>query len=214
MLSAPLSLAARLTGDVIALPFAAVAAVRRDKPIHEDGAVVDARVERTGAPSRWGSSWLDEPGIDTGLVRFSRTLGTPQGWPDVFGLALRFTDGDGEHDLVLATTGMAPLARHLFRPHRTVRSDYGSLLPYVTTTGPVLLAARPVEDNAFSLSVASPLGDWEQFATLRISAETTQSADGQVDFDPVRHPLPGLAFPAVVQGLRGPSYAAARAGRR
>jgi hypothetical protein len=209
-----LTLASRLAGDALALPFAVVAAVRRDKPIHEDGAVVAARVERSGAPSRWGSPWLDEPGVDSGLVRFSRTLGTPQGWPDVFGLALRFTDAAGTHDLVLATTGMAPLARHLFRPHRTVRSDYGSLLPYVTATGPVLLAARPLEDNAFSLEVASPLGAWERFATLHVSAETTQSVDGQVAFDPVLHPLPGLAFPAVVQGLRGPSYAAARAGRR
>jgi hypothetical protein len=57
---------------------------------------------------RWGVPWLDDPGTDVGIVRFSRAAGLPAPVPDVLGLALRLGAAGRQHDLLLATTGMRP----------------------------------------------------------------------------------------------------------
>lgn len=90
--------------------FGALASVRRTKPLHPAGSVHPAQLVRTDAGPGWGVAWLDEPGTDAGCVRLSRSLGLPQGWPDLLGLAFRFRDSDGNHDLLLASTVTAPVA--------------------------------------------------------------------------------------------------------
>jgi hypothetical protein len=77
-------------------------------------------------------------------VRESRSVGLPEGLPDIHGLAVRVTNPDGTPgDLLLATTGWGRLTRFVLTVSRTT---YGrpmtTLLPYRTDAGPVLLGAR------------------------------------------------------------------------
>lgn len=209
-----LALPRRALTDSTAAAFRAVAAARHDKPIHADGATTTARLVRTGAPEPFGVPWLDEPGEDPAVVRFSRTFSVPVGGWDVDGLALRFTDGTGDHDLVLATTGSAPLLRHVFVPHRGLRALYGSLLPYSTPTGPAMIAIRPTPDpQELELLVARPLGPWSSFGRLLVDDVPPLSPHSALAFDPVRHPLPGMRWAPAVADLRERAYAAARLGR-
>lgn len=199
-------------GEALGAVFGAAAAVRRKKPLHPRGVVVRARIERAGASEPWGVPWLDEPGADEALVRLSRAAGLPSGWPDVLGLAVSFRDGAGRHDLLLATTGMARGARHLLLPRvRAESAAYGSLFTYETPRGQAVLAAAPGhEPRTFTLSVATVLGSWQPFATLRLRDDPVTGEDELVDLDPVRHPLPGLELAPLLAALRAPSYAAAR----
>lgn len=197
---------------------ALVARWRRGKPLHPHGVVLDATVHRRGSRRAWGAPWLDEPGTDPALVRFSRAVGLPRPLPDVLGLALRFATDGGTHDLLLATTGLGRATRFVLVPRRRPdRAPYTSLVPYRSARCLVLLAAvpgaaRPGGDRTFALHAAAPARPWEPFADLVVHGWPGEH-DDPVAFDPVRHPLPGLAVPAAVAGLRGPAYAAARRGR-
>jgi hypothetical protein len=156
--------------------------------------------------------WLDDAGADEGLVRMSRAMGLPDPWPDVLGLALHFDDATGKHDLLLATTGLAPVARQLLVPRvRPLAASYSSLFPYVTPRGRALIAASPSgQVGTFTLLVAGLVGDWQPFGTLRLSADPAMSEDESVDFDPVCNPLPGMRLAPALAALREPAYAAAR----
>lgn len=192
--------------------FGAAAVVRRTKPLHPRGAVVRARIERTGAAAAWGVPWLDQPGVDEGLVRMSRAIGLPESWPDVLGLAARFDDATGRHDMLLATTGMAPAARHLLVPRtRPMSASYSSLFPYVTPRGNALIAAEPTSQaGTFRLLVASLFDHWHPFGTLQLCGDPASSEDRLVHFDPVGNSLPGLPLAPALAALREPAYAAAR----
>jgi len=96
------------------------------------------------AVSGWGVPWLDEPGRHDGVVRLSRSVGLPAGWPDVLGLAVRFRT-DRDHDLLFATTGSAPEARTLMTPQRDPRTSFfGSLLALRDPCGGSPAAVRRV----------------------------------------------------------------------
>jgi len=224
----PAARLARAAGAGLAVPLGLLARLRRGKPIHPRGAVHDVAVHRRGARDAgrpWGAPWLDEPGSHTGLVRFSRAVGLPRPLPDVLGLAVRFATDDGTHDLLLASTGLGRASRYLLLPRRRPdRTAYTSVMPYRTPRGPVLLAAVPALGAPaspgtrvlrFTLAAATPLGAWEPLGALEVTGwgECSPAEDAPVAFDPVPHPLPGLAVPAVVAGVRAPGYAAARRGR-
>lgn len=217
----------RAIGAGLAPGFALAARVRRGKPLHPRGVVLDARVHRHGARQRWGSPFLDEPGTDPAIVRFSASVGLPAPLPDVLGLALRFADDAGTHDLLLATTGLGRIGRYLLIPRRDAAgSAYSCLMPYRAPDGTlVLIAAVPAGgrrqrpgDPRFTLLAATPRGPWHPFADLEVAGwpgteDGGDAGDADVAFDPVRHPLPGLAVPPALAALREPSYAAARRGR-
>lgn len=150
------------------------------------------------------------------MVRVSRAVGLPPPLPDVLGLALTFRGAAGDrHDLLLATTGLRPGARFLLLPRRNPFAvAYGSLLPYRAPRGLVLFAAVPLAEagaaDKFRLLAAAPTGPWREFATLELTAPTGAAPDQPIRFDPVRHVLPGLAWPPALARLREPAYAAAR----
>ena len=206
-----MSRVASVAGSAIGTVFGAVAALRGTKPLHPRGSVHPAELVRTGARTPWGVPWLDEPGVDRGIVRLSRSIGLPQGWPDVLGLAFRFTDRTGDHDLLMASTRTAPVLRHavLLRvdPFATA---YSSSFTYRTPRGPVVLAVEPRGQRSFALHVAHPWGDWQELGLLRVAEDL---GDPPVDLDAVRNSLPGLAMSPVLAALREPSYAQARAHR-
>lgn len=83
-------------GAAPAAVFDVMTRLRHGKPIHPRGIVAQAVVKRTGSTcGRWGIPWLDEPGTDVGIVRFSRAAGLPAPVPDVLGLA--FTAQGARH---------------------------------------------------------------------------------------------------------------------
>ena len=117
-----------------------------------------------------GVTWLDEPDSDLVLVRRSRAAGLPSGWPDVHGLALRvaLTRG-GVGDLLLASTGWGPRGRFLLHAGRHPETlFFGSLLPYRSAIGPVVLGALPRADDSWVLLWARARGPWQPFAQLEL----------------------------------------------
>lgn len=203
---------ASAVGSVLGDVFGTVAKIRHGKPLHPRGIVYDAVLRRTGSPEPWDAEWLDTPGEDHGLVRLSRSVGLPRPLPDVLGLALTFSGPNGErHDLLLATTGLQPGARFALLPRRDpFAAPYGSLFPYRTPRGLVLLAAVPTSRTEFRLLAAAPAGRWRQFATLELTGRTGPEPDQPIRFDPVLHLLPGLTWPSALARMREPAYAAAR----
>lgn len=206
---------AGVAGGALGLVFGGVAALRRGKPLHPKGQVVRATLTRTGAARRRHVPWLDEPGTDEAVVRFSRAVGLPDGWPDVLGLAVRFAGDGQDHDLLLATTGTSRLGRFVLVPrHDPAAATYTSLLPYSTPGGPVLLAAVPAgtagDAPRFALEVADPEGPWERFGVLTLAQDPATAEDAALDLDPVLHPLPGLPPSRLHAAVRSPAYRAAR----
>jgi hypothetical protein len=215
-------------GSVLDKVFEAAAVVRRKKPLHPRGVLLDATVHRRGAPVRWDAAWLDEPGEDRGIARLSRAVGLPGQVPDIMGLALALHGPAAtRYDLLLASTGRGRLMRFVLTLRRDLtRAFYSSLFPYASASGPVLLAAVPAQAASrevpeiprhpssvpleFRLLAAPPRGHWQDYGLLRLTARDEADPDPPVSFDPVLNPLPGLRYYAPLTQLREPAYAGAR----
>ena len=204
--------AASAGGAALAAATRAIAAVRpAAKPLHPQGVVRTGRLVRHGSVVGSGVAWLDEAGEDDVVVRLSRAVGLPRALPDIHGLAIRVLTPAHAGDLLLATTGWGRLGRFVLVPSRDAGSrPMTSLLPYRTAVGAVVLGARGTGVGTYELSWAPYAGDWQTFATLQLGAEHDQV----VEFDPVRHQVPGLEQYSVVTRLREPAYLGARRSRR
>ncbi len=192
-LSALQSTTIRAGASLLALPvgaaFYAAGRLRRGrrKPLHPDGAVLPGTLHRDGAPSTWGTPWLDATGDHEATVRLSRSAGLPSPLPDILGLAIRVRVDGRDADLLLSTTGRGRAGRFLLQPRADPgRGFYTTLLPYRSGRGPVLIAAegeppRPLPTDPagvadhltaqpmrFTLSCAAPGGPWERFGTLDV----------------------------------------------
>ena len=223
--------------------FGALARLRHRKPLHPRGLVVPVRLVRHGVAGDGGplgAAFLDEPGSDAGIARISRSAGLPDGWPDVWGLALRLDPpqaASGVADLLLAGSFAGPAARHALALRRGLRAPLTCVLPYRTATGRSVLIGAPERSEqlpsrrdelaahlaahtaTFTLAVAEPRGEWRPFGTLTVGGAVLGSGDGHdepedVSFEPVLNPLPGLALPEPLATVRSRAYAGARAGRR
>jgi hypothetical protein len=199
-------------GSVLAGASRALTWSRRSrKPLHPEGDVVTGRLVRTGGEEPSGVDWLDSAGEDEVLVRFSRAIGLPRALPDIHGIAVRIPVDDRFGDLLLASTGLGRLTRFVLTAGYDVgRRPLTTLLPYRGPSGPVLIAARAADDSGlrFELLWSRGLGAWVSFADLAVSDDA--GPDPAISFDPVRNPLPGLAFYPWVRRLREPAYRAAR----
>jgi hypothetical protein len=201
--------------DVAAAGFGLVARLRHGKALHPVGTVLGGILVRRGLTPGVGVEWLDRPGEDEVVLRFSRATAVPAPLPDVLGLAIR-TPGPGGHpqDLLLSTTGRRPLLRHVLLPHRGAQgAGYTCVVPFRTPTGPLMVGAFPVAGGAFSLQVARLSGPWREFALLLPDDESDAASDEDVDFDPVRHPVAGLRMPLPLAVVRRAVYAGSRCGR-
>jgi len=198
-------------GATLAAATGLAATVRRArKPLHPRGAVVTGAVRRTGSDVPTGVPWLDDPGEDEVLVRVSRAVGLPAGFPDIHGLALRLPLPDGAvADLLFATTGLGRVSRFVLTASRTPHGrPLTTLLPHRAPRGPVVLAARPVTAERYELLWSTPGGSWRSFGALTVSPE--QGLDPDLSFDPLLNTLPGLDNFEWVRRLREPAYATAR----
>ena len=150
------------------------------------------------------------------VVRLSRAIGFPWSLPDTLGLALRVPRDDGGHgDLLLATVGTGALGRFVVRPTRHPGSPYGSLMPYRSPSGPLLLAAFPLADDGtrFELACSALRGVWLPFGVLEVQSDWDEAPDVPLSFDPVLNQLPGLPSYGWAAQLRRFSYAASRRAR-
>lgn len=209
--------AAALGGAALGAVFGAVGRIRpTDKPLHPRGFQVTGTLHRHGSAHRWGVPWLDEPGSDPVLVRFSRAVGLPAPLPDILGLTVRVHGAGGDGDLLLATTGRGRYSRMALVPQRDLAAGYGSLMAYRTPSGPAWLLAE-CEDDApvpqrIRLSAGDAAGTWWEFATIEL-ASSAAALDPTISFDPVLNPLPGLELYPWERRLREGAYAAARSSR-
>lgn len=211
--------AAEVGGAALAAVFGTVAKVRpAPKPLHPAGAQVTGTLRRTGCTRTWRVPWLDEPGEERVLVRFSRATGLPDPLPDILGLTIRVERPGGPADLLLATTGSGILTKFTLLPRRDPAADYGSLMAYRTPTGPAWVFARCDDrvDGSFprriTLSVDDARGASWVFAEITLDG-VPDPADPLISFDPITNPLPGLALYPWEQRLREGAYAAARSVR-
>ena len=202
-----------IPGAALATVAAAVAALRRTKPLHPVGRVGHGSLvlEPTAAS---GVEVLDEAAVHAVLVRWSRAIGLDADKPDIEGMAVRFTIEGAEADLLFATTGGSKVGRHLL----VVRSPgesaiFTTLLPVSTVSGSLLLRIHPLDawtadpPMSWELAWSRVGGEWHPTGSLTVS---WRAGDEAVRFDPVEHLFPGTRQYGVVRVMREPAYAAAR----
>jgi hypothetical protein len=223
---------AGLLGLVLAAGVGVVAALRRDRPMHAVGQTHHAVLHRTAGGEPSGVPWLDEPGEQAGLVRFSRGAGLPAWAPDVHGLALRLHEPHGHSDLLLASAGLRGAGRFVLVPRRSpFDGPVTTLMPYRTPRGPVLLAAEPADPSPspgtgrharrgdarhvltgshWVLQWSGLTGPWHPFGMLSVGADAGPVVDRTTRFEPVRATPPGLPSYRWAALLRRPAYRTAR----
>ena len=207
-------------GAVLGAVFRVVGEVRSTpKPLHPRGVVRRAELHRNGSDEQVGVPLIDEQGVEKVTVRVSRATGLPAPLPDIHGLAVRVPLPDRRHgDLLLASTGLGAGSRFLLRPERRPRA-LSTLLPYVSPTGALLLAATPQAGEGsdpqagegYDLLWARLRGPWHPWGRLVLGERG--DGDPLLSFDPVANPFPALEHPAWVRRLREPAYAQARRSR-
>ena len=215
-----------LGGGALRLLFRSILLLRRPRPIHARGLVLRGNIVRLSGAARSGIRWIDEP-MDEPLPvtsRLSRSVGLPPALPDIIGLALRFAAEGRTVDIELASTGLGVPSRFVLSPHRSpTRARFGTLLPYRSARGAVLVCAIPVSRQALPAAVpdlaaalagepwrlrlhhATPTGKWHPFAELTLRLAGNQD-DAHLRFDAVRHELPGAGTYRWTRLLRQPSY--------
>ena len=230
------NIAAAAGGRVLALGMRTMLLVRRPRPIHPTGLLLEGSLRWLPlTTSASGITWLDDR--DAGseqpvIARFSRGAGLPAALPDVLGLAIRVPAEAAPADLLLSTTGLGPVGRFLLVPRSTpTRARFSTLMPYRGASGPVLIAARTRSPSTLparterlrdalaetpwrlELLAATPRSRWHRVAELTLRPGSGPLDDPHVRFDPVLHAPPGAGTYAWTRLLREPSYARARAGR-
>ena len=161
-------------------------------------------------------------------------MGLPETLPDPCGLGLRIVDahGPGRHqDILLVSSGSAPVARHTISPARGFFDrPYSSVLPYHLNDEVVMIGARAaagprgpgpglgelrgreLADIDFELLLASIRGPWRPVARLELGRRMAPEETEALRLDPT-NTGGGLRLAGLVNRLRGPSYRGSQAGR-
>ncbi len=213
-------LAPRTLGAVLAGTLGAVAALTRRKPLHAVGTTWDAQLRIDEPQPGLGIPVLEDRGAHACTVRVSRALGTPDGWWDIGGLALRLPGagpGSGPADLLFATTGTGRATRHVLRPVRhATEQALTTLLPTRAGGRSLVLLVRPTtrdeRPHQYELSVAADGGGWRPVGLVDLQRER---AAEELRYDPIVNELSGTTPPPWVVAMREPAYRwARRLGRR
>ena len=221
-------------GKGFELVFRGIKHVRRHRPIHSLGLRLDGTVVVHAHGGRSGISWIDQPSESPATGRISRSAGTPDGLPDIVGLALRIHHAEAGpapstfSDVLLSSTGWSFPGRFVLVPRlRVSRAPLNTMMPYRGEDGPVLLGARTISPGrlpsslrGFSRSLgsspwqlglyyATPMGPWQHFGTLTLQLNP-EAEEKDLRFDAVLHPLAGTRSYEWARTVREPSYAASR----
>ena len=202
---------------------------RHRRFLHPAGRSFDGELTVRGAPTTTGAGLLDRPARHRVTVRVSKGGGTPGGWPDILGLAIRVPGPheDGPSDLLLSTAGRGRLSRHLPTPRRGFDTFFGSILAYRAggpAGRPLYLAAVPEPGGqpwgasldsvaaaartgrASLLLVVADGADLHPWAQLTLGRELSGETDAELAFDPVRHTTAGLHPDGLVHATRAAAY--------
>ena len=199
----------------LASALGAVARATRRKPLHAVGTTWDAQLRIDIPLPDLGVGLLEERGAHPCTVRVSKALGTPDGWWDIGGFALRLPAAGTlarPADLLFATTGTGRATRHLLRPVRfATERPLTTLLPVVAANGSLVLLVRPtsgdIEPRRYELAVAVNRGAWRPVGLVDLLHQ--RSAE-EIRFDPVVNELEGTTWPSWVVAMREPAYRWAR----
>lgn len=202
--------------------FGTLSRLRRTRSIHPRGITYTAKVTVVPRRRRTGVTFLDEAATYNAVVRLSRGAGFNAKLLDVGGWALRVEDAFGPGrplDLMLSSTGRAPVARHVLVPMRGfVASTFSSLFRYKIGGKRRWLAAIPIVDHAthsapaYRVCVASRFGRWTEVARVEIGDQLPVDAGAALHFNVVRHCDPTLRPDGWIQALRDRSYVASHRG--
>jgi hypothetical protein len=208
--------------------FAALARLRSARAVHPHGVLLAGRLRLE--PGSATAAAIGGPPQRPVLVRASKSAGTPGGWPDVLGLALRVPLDDGPLDLLLATVGSGRLTSWVLAPARGWgRTAYSTLLPYTVDGRSALLGLEPEDpgraagSRAEALAAAVDTGpvaftfvEWTRGgrrAAGRLVLEGRVPDPPPVSFDPVLHHHPRLRLAPVLVRVREWAYTGSRRGR-
>ncbi|MEH0973491.1 phosphodiesterase [Micromonospora sp. CPCC 205546] len=213
---------------------AALTRLRRARLLHPAGRSFAGEVVVWGTPGPpTGVPLLDDPGHFRATVRLSRGVPTPQGWPDVLGLAVRLHREAGRpFDLLVSSSGAAPLLRNLPLPRRRFAGTYSTIMPLRAGRRRLFLAALAdpespdlgrslAEVSAVAradaprlvLAVASAVGPWRPFGQVSLGAQLSASEDAALAFDPIGNLPPGLRAVGPIAWLREQTYRGSRRAR-
>ncbi|MCE4267669.1 hypothetical protein [Rhodococcus globerulus] len=217
---------------ILEVPFQVASAVRGARVFHPQGLMVHGEV-------RLNSPWWP-PGVSCVRplsARLSGGVGTPNGLPDVLGMALKLstgTAGGGEWDILLANSGTAAATRVLPLPAASwSRAHYSSLMPYAKAGGPVRwILATPVGTHPagtsldalarslatapqhFDLALASASGEVAPAGHLVLSQILRLDDNMHPSFDPVLNcPAELVLRPRWLTTARRNAYRGSRKGR-
>ncbi|MHA7144005.1 hypothetical protein ACX80U_04725 [Arthrobacter sp. TmT3-37] len=227
-------LASTTIGKGFEVLFRGIKHVRRHRPIHARGLRLDGDVVVHDHGLRSGIPWIDQPSTGPATARLSRSVGTPDGLPDIVGLAVRIHHPETApapstfSDVLLSSTGWSFPARFALVPRlRTSRAPLTTMMPYRGEDGPVLLGARTLTPSGLPSSLrafqralgaapwqlglyfATPRGPWQHFGTLTLRLDL-QGEEKDLRFDAVLHPLAGAGTYDWARRVREPSYALSR----
>ena len=215
----PLSILGALPGAVLGAGAAVAGVLRRDKPLHPVGHHGTGHLTVTVPAPALGIEALARTGTRPCRARWSRSMGLPQDWPDIEGLALRLATAgpDGaDADLLFASTGDRAWSRYLMTmrgPGRFGRLT--TLLPARAGGRAVTFRMSPASDPrgglppaTYALDLALGTGPWQPVGRVDLAWVETDTTDR---FDPITRPLAGLEQYTFIKALREPAYVAARA---
>ncbi|WP_433387165.1 phosphodiesterase [Micromonospora sp. KLBMP9576] len=213
---------------------AALTRLRRARLLHPAGHSFAGEVTVWGAPGPpTGVPLLDEPGRFRATLRLSKGVPTPGGWPDVLGLAVRLHRDPGRpFDLLVSSSGAAPVLRNLPLPRRRFAGTYSTIMSFRAGRRRLFLAAladpespglgRSLSEVAAAartdaprlvLAVASAVGRWRPFGQVSIGARLDAGEDAALAFDPIGNLPPGLRAAGPLAWLREHSYRGSRRAR-
>ncbi|MCM0674353.1 phosphodiesterase [Micromonospora phytophila] len=206
---------------------AALTRLRRARLLHPAGRSFAGEVTVWGTPGPpTGVALLDRPGRYPATLRLSKGVPTPGSWPDVLGLAVRVQPGEGRpFDLLVSSSGAAPVLRHLPLPRRRFAGTYSTIMPFRSGRRRLFLAALADPDSPdlgrslaqlaaaaaadaprLVLAVASAVGPWRPFGQVSIGAQLSAREDAALAFDPIGNLPAGLRAAGPLTWLREHTY--------
>lgn len=198
--------------------FTALSAARRHRFLHPYGEAYQATLVIDGDDQAgFGVPLLDDDARYDAIVRLSRGVGLPEGWPDIRGLALRVLDAHGpgqDQDLLLASSAGRAVLRHLLVPAGGYEHAlYSSLLPYRVGARTCMFGARAEGPGQYELMLASPTGDWEHVGTVELGERLDDEEAEALEFNPYVTGG-GIEPMGMLQSVRRRVYQGSQRGRR
>ncbi|MCU1678983.1 MAG: hypothetical protein JWM93_3741 [Frankiales bacterium] len=203
---------------VLGVIFGTLSRVRRTRSIHPRGVTFAATVTVVPRGRATGVPLFDRASRFDAVLRLSRGAGFTGRLFDVTGWALRVEGAFGAGrplDLMLSSTGRAPIARHVLMPTRGfVASTSSSLFRYDAAGRRRWIAALPIVDRgdedapAYRLCVASRWGRWREVARVTVGPRLPVEAGAALHFNVVRNSDPSLHPDGWIQALRDRAYGA------